>query len=337
MDIKTCLMDMQYECKLKSVIHNESGKYYERMKYITCGPAMCLVVLCGSSFLSSINFFDMMPKYVIQILIILNFIAVMILTTRDLIDVGKMIDTYYQSSKEYLKLYRIMNYFEKRILTDSKAGEIILDFIFCSMNMIFENEIKCPDNIIKKIYSPDELQLTYLYFDAQTSFKKFKYSKKDIDFLQKLSIPQLMHIIIEDSKKNNWTKKYPYMNFFNTSSSQLIDFIAVELNINPSLLYTYQLTDSFKVNNFVSIAENMLFDDNVVLNMTDTDVDNDKKHKRNLSDTSMRTINCEKDNESMMSTDTDLHRKLRENLESSIVNYYAKFGKSKCKKCGSHC
>ena len=364
MNLLSFLTDVEHECKVKSVLHSESAKYYNRINILFCCPALSITALCGSTFLSGNNFFSIFPD-VSKVLAILNMMACIVLVTQNLINFTKIAGSHIQISREYSKLYREIIYFKKQSVLHPYNNflEVFCNNIHFKLNIITEVELSCPDSIMKSILNEKEELLTEKYFIAQTKFKKYKYSKKHIKKIYTLNRSQLMELVVAELRKDENRHRYPYMNFFDASLMQIIDFIIVELNVDPKNISEINSDESLIQNQLPIIRiiqESESHEENNIHATNDFDtpygtisassakqlkMNNTKyTHKKTDSDVSEfgglstgigEDVTKSSDIASTIS-DTESYRNFKEDLERNILRYYKKF-KKRCYKCGMEC
>jgi hypothetical protein len=308
-----------------------------------------------------------------RVLAVLNMVACIVLVVQNLINFTKISGSHIQISREYSKLYREIVYFKKQSALHPYNNflEIFCNNVHFKLNIIAEVELSCPDNIMKSILNEKEELLTEKYFIAQTKFKKCKYSRKHIKKIYTLSRSQLMELIVIELGKENNRHRYPYMNFFDASLMQIIDFIVVELNIDPKniinirsdesmiqnplpIIHIIQETDIAKSEESESHEENTIqvtndFDESNtsgspyntirVSSAKQLKPNNTKyAHKKTDSDVSRFSGLSDgiREDVSSATSDTESYKKFREDLERNILRYYKKF-KKRCCKCGIEC
>lgn len=369
MDPLTFLSDVEHECKIKSVLHSESSSYYNKVNFLLCYPALGVTALCGSSFLTGNNFFSESSN-VLKIFGILNIVACLVLVVQNLINFTKISGDHLQISREYSKLYREIVYFKKQSSSYpyNNFVELFCNNVHFRLNIIMEVELNCPDNIMKSILKEKNEVLTEKYFVAQTKFKKHKYTKSHVRKLYSMDRGRLMEIIVLGLRDEQNEHKYPYMNFFNASTMQLMDFIVVELNVDPKNISKESPSieehmfsnpiPSIRIDELVGIGEHIdnIENNSVIINMTGSseniselvdrastsskisgNVLTHKKNKSNVSTASSVTRESLNENdENNDSFDTESYRKFKEELEINILSYYKKF-KKRCGKCGMEC
>lgn len=335
----TFLSDVEHECKIKSVLHSETSKYYSKINFWTCYPALIATTLCGSIYLTGDNVFNV-SSTVLKIISVINIVACVILTVQNLVNFTKISDDHLQISREYSKLYREIVYFKKHS-QDSYSPktnfiEVLCDHVHFKLNIIMEVELNCPYSIMKNILNENTNVLTEKYFTAQTKFAKYTYTTKQVKKLYAMNRTQLMKLIVLGLKNNE--NKYPYMNFYDASPMQLMDFIVVELNMDPKEIdkVLNDKSDDFMsnrpptiyVDNFVGIGDHLEnFDEKSYSQSTSLNSDIEFA----ASCPNLSTISRPESDIASVASENDAYRRFRSELDMNIQRYYKKFEKCKCK------
>ena len=176
-DIIIFLCKVEFECKVKSIIHSETANYYNKINLFCNYPALGILSLCGSAFLAGSGFFNLF-SYMLQILAVLNIIACFAVNIANFVNFTKAAEDHMQLSKDYSRLYREILYF-RRLYTNVPDRNFLI--LFCSniiqrLNMIHATEIDYPEKIMRSIYSTSDEKLRDKYFIAQTKYRKYKYN-----------------------------------------------------------------------------------------------------------------------------------------------------------------
>lgn len=236
------LKRFEEEVKVKSIIHFETYKYFQKLYYILNYPALFISFMINSALFTRMveNNADT------DIFLIGNIITIVCNIIIGLVSYYKIDDrmnTHLQYSKEYTRIYRIICqfYYENLVMKDQLKKEILFYFLENIKSHIFlliDDEPKCPSHIVHNVKIKNVDICFYVYSSKNL---KHPYSYDNVLKLYQLSNDILLSIMNEIETNPQIHIKYPGFYRFNIwnenfkekkiPKKDILNYIILEKNI----------------------------------------------------------------------------------------------------------
>jgi hypothetical protein len=236
------LKRFEEEVKVKSIIHFETYKYFQKLYYILNYPALFISFMINSAL-----FTRMVENNAnTDIFLIGNIITIICNIIIGLVSYYKIDDRmniHLQYSMEYTRIYRMICqfYYENLVMKDQLKKEILFYFLENIKSHIFlliDDEPKCPSHIVHNVKIKNVDICFYVYSSINL---KHPYSYDNVLKLYQLSNDILLSIMNEIETNPQIHIKYPGFYRFNIwnenfkekkmPKKDILNYIILEKNI----------------------------------------------------------------------------------------------------------
>lgn len=234
------------DVKVKSIIHYETYKYYQKIYFLLNYPAILLSFIINSALFSRLVKTDEKDEENNNNISVNAFLFGNIITIFCNIIIGCVsyfrlddrMNNHYHYSKEYTRIYRIICqfYYENLVLKEKLQKQILYHFIQNIQShifLLFDDEPKCPSNIVHNVKIKNVDICFYVYASKRL---KNPYTYENVLKLYQLPTNILLSIMNEVETNPQIHMKYPGFYRFNITKQipkkDILNFILLEKNIS---------------------------------------------------------------------------------------------------------
>lgn len=234
------LRRLETNVMIQSVLHYETSFYYERLFYYLHYPALVISIIVNSALFTKI--YDQESKLIIFFIgNVISIFCSILIGIQNYCDFEKKKNIHSFYAKEYSRMYRVIcKFYERNLIEQNEIHKKYLwEFIHSIQSqtqLLSEDSPKCPQTIIKKIYT---YNIDIYFYVVNTQCLKHKYTYDNIYEISKICTSNLRIVMNHIQYDMNFHKRnsghYRFiMNDTIMSRKDILNFIILEKNISYS-------------------------------------------------------------------------------------------------------
>jgi len=225
------------EVKVKSIIHFETYKYYQKIFFILNYPALFISFIINSALFTRLVE-DNANMNLFLVGNVITLLCNIVIGGVSYYRLDDKMNNHLHYSKEYTRIYRIICnfYYENLVCKEKLHKEILFHFIQNIQShifLLFDDEPKCPSNIVHNVKINNVDICFYVY-----ASKKYKnqYTYENVFKLYQLPTSVLYSIMNEIETNPLIHMKYPGFYRYNITKEipkkDILNYILLEKNIS---------------------------------------------------------------------------------------------------------